>query len=501
MSDQLMTVPIDQIEIEDGHNAREEFEPKALETLTASIKEHGLIQPLVVRPGENGGYVLVAGERRFRSAKLAELIEVPVVAKANGSAKAIAAAENLERQDLNPIETARALELLATAERLRRHEDLAKRVNRSTSWVSEHLRLLKLPEGVQKHIASGSVPAAAQKVLREIASVSERVAECCCEIVATGEAEAVELIEAPGSVVSQLAGREFDPPLALVAITNGATIPELVADTAVGEELTRRVLEARADSFFAESDHLRFEAQDTDAIRAAGALLELQSTSEWYTYRFATDKAVTQEVATRIVERIEREATGRRKAQEKAAKETGEDGTPKSPEEARREEREQAKREREAARDSNLALGAALLERKTAKARKDYALGRAKAVGKLVLADNALLPAAGLRLCMTQMQEVTTKTLKSGESRKKVSHCDHDRAREYVADQIDRAKTANEVLEVLADLLIAGLEVDQNELAASRQVNCWMRSENEVRAELAPEIKEVRPRRRRVRKS
>jgi ParB/RepB/Spo0J family partition protein len=506
MSDQtLQTLAIDRIKVADGFNARQHFDEQALAELADSIKADGLVHPPVVRPGENGDYVLVAGERRLRAAKLAELAEIPVLVRKNGSAEGAALAENIERVELNPIETARAIEALARAEGLSKRREIAKRLRKSESWVSAHLRLLALPDGVKPYFAAGTVPVGAEKVLREIAQVSEGVAAACCAVVASGEADAGDLVENPGAVVSAVAAAELDPPVEIVAISRGVELHEVVRDDEVVQDLSERLLAAREGGYEARSTYLRLEERDVDAIRAAGVLLELDDANGWYRYSFAVDRSVTQEVATQIVERTEREATKRRRAEAKAEREAAEAAgvdpdSENAVEKRKAKEREERKREHDAKRARNLAIGAKLLERKTAKARKEHALARAKAVARLVLADNAELPAAGLRYSMTQLQVVEVKTLKSGETREKVTHVDREQAMAYVVEQIERAKTANEVLEVLADCLIAGLEADQEELAFSRRVNWWCGVEDELRVELSDEIKEVKPRARRAKK-
>ncbi len=182
---------IDQIATEDGFNPRTRFDEESLAELEASIREHGVVQAPTVRPAEEGHYTVIAGERRLIAAKRAGVTRIPVVIRneADG-ARAAALAENLIREDLDPIDTARALHDLAQAEGLGTHAKIADRVKKSPSWVSDHLRLLKLPEGVQRHVAEGTVPVEAERDLRKVAKVSPRVAECACELVERGGSRA-----------------------------------------------------------------------------------------------------------------------------------------------------------------------------------------------------------------------------------------------------------------------------------------------------------------------
>lgn len=135
---------------------RREFDEAALEELRESIARHGILQPLSVRAIGDGRYELIAGERRLRAARLAGLTHVPVVMRTATDAEMaeMALIENIQREDLNPIEEARAYEQLLTKFRLSQ-EELARRVARSRSAIANSVRLLRLAEGVQAFIANG----------------------------------------------------------------------------------------------------------------------------------------------------------------------------------------------------------------------------------------------------------------------------------------------------------------------------------------------------------
>jgi len=135
---------------------RHEFDEAALEELRESIAQHGILQPLSVRDIGGGKYELIAGERRLRAAKLAGLKTVPVIFRAATDAEMaeMALIENLQREDLNPIEEARAYERLLTEFKLSQ-EQLARRVARSRSAVANSVRLLRLAKEVQAFIANG----------------------------------------------------------------------------------------------------------------------------------------------------------------------------------------------------------------------------------------------------------------------------------------------------------------------------------------------------------
>jgi ParB family chromosome partitioning protein len=149
-------------------NPRRAFSEAHLEELAASIRERGLVQPLVVRPANGGGetYEIVAGERRWRAAQLAQLHEVPVVVRALSDQESIEIAiiENVQREDLNSIEEAEGYKLLMDGHDYTQ-EDLARVIGKSRSHLANTLRLLKLPEGVQQYVRSGELSAGHARAL------------------------------------------------------------------------------------------------------------------------------------------------------------------------------------------------------------------------------------------------------------------------------------------------------------------------------------------------
>src|SRR6201990_231690 len=141
-------------------NPRREFADAELKELADSIKQHGVIQPIVVRPvrGSQDRFEIIAGERRWRASQAAGLHEVPIVPVdvSDSDALEIAIVENVQREDLNPIEEAQGYHALANDFK-RSQEDIAKIVGKSRSHVANMMRLTKLPAEVQAYIASGQV--------------------------------------------------------------------------------------------------------------------------------------------------------------------------------------------------------------------------------------------------------------------------------------------------------------------------------------------------------
>ena len=137
---------------------RKQFDESALSELADSIKEHGVLQPLIVRPLSSGSYQLVAGERRFRASRMAGLSEVPVIIRELSDAQSmeIALIENLQREDLNPVEEALGYVSLMNEFNITQ-DDVARRVGKSRSAVANAVRLLNLPEPVLKMVEAGDI--------------------------------------------------------------------------------------------------------------------------------------------------------------------------------------------------------------------------------------------------------------------------------------------------------------------------------------------------------
>ena len=139
---------------------RRDFDPEELQSLADSIATHGIVQPLTVRELSSGYYQIIAGERRWRAARMAELHEVPAVIIEADDKKVmeLALIENLQRQDLNPVEEALGYQTLMSDYGLTQ-EDAAKRVGKSRPAVANALRLLNLPEKVLEMVRSGELSA------------------------------------------------------------------------------------------------------------------------------------------------------------------------------------------------------------------------------------------------------------------------------------------------------------------------------------------------------
>lgn len=151
----VLQLPVDSI-LRNPRQPREQFDSKDLEELTASIREHGIIQPLIVSPGAEGMYTLIAGERRLEAAKKAGLRTVPAISRhaSDRELLELALIENIQRAELNPLEEADAYRQLTEDFGLS-HEEIALRVGKSRPAVSNTIRLLQLSETVKKTLIAG----------------------------------------------------------------------------------------------------------------------------------------------------------------------------------------------------------------------------------------------------------------------------------------------------------------------------------------------------------
>ncbi len=203
------------------HQPRRSFDPEALEALSESIRAQGVVQPIVARPIGEGSFEIVAGERRWRAARMAGLKTIPAVIRAlpDRTAMAVALVENIQRADLNPLEEAEALQRLIDECGLT-HEQTAEAVGRSRAAVSNLLRVLELPAEVQQLVRENKLSLGHAKVLLGVAA--DRQKALAEQVVARG-----------------LSVRETEK---LVAAEAGRKPPEPRAPRSVVEtELTQRV--------------------------------------------------------------------------------------------------------------------------------------------------------------------------------------------------------------------------------------------------------------------
>lgn len=161
----IITLSINEVE-PNREQPRKEFNESALSELSKSIEKNGIIQPILVRPKAGGSYQIVAGERRWRAARMAGLTEIPVVIRemSDEEAAVFALIENLQREDLNPVEEAEGIRSLIEEFGMTQ-EEAADRVGKSRTAVTNTLRLLKLPENILSMVAKGKITAGHARAL------------------------------------------------------------------------------------------------------------------------------------------------------------------------------------------------------------------------------------------------------------------------------------------------------------------------------------------------
>lgn len=171
-----LTLPISKVEPR-SEQPREYFDQEALEALADSIRQYGLIQPITVRKLDSGYYQIIAGERRWRASRLAGLTEVPVrVIEADDRRTAeLALVENLQREDLNPIEEAKGYKLLIEEYGLTQ-EDAARSVGRSRPAVTNAMRLLTLTPPVMEMVEKGKLSAGHARAILSVSEPSKQLA-------------------------------------------------------------------------------------------------------------------------------------------------------------------------------------------------------------------------------------------------------------------------------------------------------------------------------------
>lgn len=494
-------IEVEKIDVKEGFNVRTHMDEDGIQRLADNFKRVGVVQPIVITHGKGGRFDLVAGHRRLRAAQVAGFTQIPGVLGDAKTARVANLVENLHQEELDPVDRARGLKALAEEHNLTTHKQIAEQVSKSTAWVSQHMRLLDLPEGVLRYIAEGVVPVDAERCLREVVKVSPRVGECVCELAKRRKVKASQFVSSFGELLLETAEARFEDKPTMIG-PRGVPLGSVVTDAKKRRELSERYHAARPHSPEGEPVFSFVEAE-IDAARAAGCLVEHQvDRGEFISYvRFITDATFAADLAERAVERVEAEAAERAK-REKASGGRRDGGDPgaasEADKEARRAQREEAKARKEEARRRNGELERKLLQRRGGASRKQHSLARAKALVAIVLDDNPKLAARGLRLVTSQLQDVEVKQLKTNnETREKVSYADAGQCMEYIRQRIEDARTVNEVLELAGDAVIASLLADEEELPQSKRVWDALGAQVEVEKLLAADIKSVRPRRRR----
>jgi ParB family transcriptional regulator, chromosome partitioning protein len=175
IGEQIQNVPIELVQ-PNRHQPRKQFDDEKLAELSKSIRDRGVLEPLLVRPAEDGRYELIAGERRLRAAQLAGKKEVPVILRqfSGRDLLEIALIENLQRENLNPVDEARAYQKLVDQFELT-HAQISEEVGKERSTVTNLIRLLRLPEDILALVSRGTLSVGHARVLLSLASPEEQI--------------------------------------------------------------------------------------------------------------------------------------------------------------------------------------------------------------------------------------------------------------------------------------------------------------------------------------
>lgn len=169
------TIRLSDIDV-DPHQPRKTFETESLEALSRSIAEHGVLQPIVLMPNGIGRYTIIAGERRFRAARLAGLTEIPAIVKdvSTQAAKEIALIENLQREDLDAVEIALGYKSLMESFNLTQDE-ISKKLSIPRSSIANSLRILNLPERVLQLVKEDKISLGHAKVILSVENEEKQI--------------------------------------------------------------------------------------------------------------------------------------------------------------------------------------------------------------------------------------------------------------------------------------------------------------------------------------
>jgi ParB family chromosome partitioning protein len=269
----VVSVPLDKL-TPNPNQPRKEFSPEQLEELARSISERGIIQPILAEEQNDGTYVIVAGERRYRAAQMAGLTVVPVLPGTFSEEEKleIALIENIQREDLNPMEEARAYRRLMDTAGLSQ-EDLSQRLGISRSAVANTVRLLNLPERVQEAIYHRNLSAGHARTLLALkeGSAQEKLLEAIEE-----EGLSVRQVERAVSLIADGA----EPALAVRAVSGGdGSIPESEAP-AISDESHEPVIETGKGGKSAPKKSVEMKRIEQAMIESLGTKVSLTGTNE-----------------------------------------------------------------------------------------------------------------------------------------------------------------------------------------------------------------------------
>ena len=191
--------------INNPNQPRKKFDEAHIKELAKSIKEYGILQPILVQENNNGEYQIIAGERRWRAAQIIGISEIPAIVKesSNESSVEISLIENIQREDLNPIEEAEIYDELLKKYNLS-HQDIADKVGKSRSYVTNMLRFLKMPEKLKKMLINNEISAGHAKVVMASGNPEELAKSIKQENLSVRQAEALQKNKKQNNSISNI---------------------------------------------------------------------------------------------------------------------------------------------------------------------------------------------------------------------------------------------------------------------------------------------------------
>lgn len=500
----VSTIALADLIVKDGFNPRGEIDKDSVKDLISSIKQDGLLQPVLARR-EGDTVTLIAGHRRVYAAGKAGLKEVPVLIRDNiteEEAAALAFDENEQRESMVPM--ARGIALKNQFKKLGSYKKVGARRSMNAQQVSALIKMTELPDSVQeiamKHREFGPDLA---KTLVVVASkpggeaVAVMLANEAMESDETERLVRTKTDRVLDKLVNWRDEQETDEARNTVPFAtgiHGLNPTDVFDDAEKAEDLKNRAIAAKKvlqwscrtisvyglESWENGEPRVSVTLDDAsvDRLKASGVLFAISYTrgEDWSDdHHYVFDVEAIRTEVEQTIESAEKEAKAELKRQEKEAKKAqekkaedpaaiDEDGEVKS-------DRQMQKEAAEKARSHNEAIGQALLARGNKKVTKKTTLEMTRLMALVFVRQAEGFAALGMRLCFASWKEVEVKELKSGEKREKVHYLDPSEAKDRLIKSIEAAKSVEAIHLILSDAIVAATFSNEDELPMSKRVN------------------------------
>jgi ParB/RepB/Spo0J family partition protein len=482
---ELRSIDPSLIDVAEQFNPRSAMNHELLQELAASVKSVGVLQPITIVRAADERFRLIVGHRRLAAAVAAKLESIPALvydAIDDASQLQFAIIENLQREDMNPVDEALSYQR-AMSEGSLSQKQLASIIGKSASHVSERLRLLKLPQSARTALASGTLPLSAAKPLGTLAGLkvptATQITDAAVTLLTTDADLLDDFLEDANSMLYAIASEEAADGMPFLYRANAFSRQLPLAGHVEAEAVAK--LDERMQRLGMR--HITLDQADIDAARAYGCLIELES--RFTPQRLITDPAFLVDRVNEALDLIDKrnaETTAKRATEPGRSPQPGSapSGSPSSTGgsstttsvsalAARQQaERERAEKDRIAAIHANRELGLRLM--KQLGSRK---LDRttAELLVRIVLSQNLDLAARGIAYTHEEFHELVTARQKNGKIRTTFTPIDRSDARQRAEEWVLRARSAEEVLGRLLQLLVAGVFADERAVAKSRRTS------------------------------